>query len=284
MLLLLRLRLRRLPRTCVNPGQYPGLPWWCGPGGGRERPGRGFIGGRDKRWPARPLCPVYSISMAGFCGGFGLDGGFSARGRTTPARCLRSGAARAGCRLSEPHPYLHADEFPVPILWRGFPAGTMDACAGRSRHDVPSCRQDPAAAGPGCAPFIPAGYGLTVPDRVRPGPARWLTGSQSLIAASIVSRRAGRCSDLVCGTGMHRIRRGARIRRGNRRKPAVCAAGVVPVTNGVLFGLGPDDRPPGSGAGAAAAAACSAMTCRAWPGHWQKPRLPSGAICLDYIL
>src|SRR5580698_579050 len=113
------------------------------------------------------------------------------RGRTTPARCPGSGAVRAGCRLCEPHPYLHAHEFPVPILWRGFPAGTMDACAGRSRHDVPSCRQNPVAAGPGCAPFIPVGYGLTVPDRVRPGPARWLTGSQSLIAASIVSRRAG---------------------------------------------------------------------------------------------
>jgi hypothetical protein len=39
-------------------------------------------------------------------------------------------------------------------------------------------------------------------DGVRPGPARWLTGPQSLTVASIVSRRPGRCSGLACGAGV----------------------------------------------------------------------------------
>jgi hypothetical protein len=40
----------------------------------------------------------------------------------------------------------------------GFFAGTMGACAGRSRHDVPPCRQNPAAAAPGYALFVRACY------------------------------------------------------------------------------------------------------------------------------
>ena len=127
------------------------------------------------------------------------------RGAPHPHSAPRSGAARTGCRLSEPHPYLHAHEFQIPSLQWGFPAGTMGACAGRSRPDVPSCRQNPAAAAPRRALFMPIKCGLTVSDHVRPGPARWLTEPQSLTVASIVSRRAGRCSDLACGSGVHHI-------------------------------------------------------------------------------
>jgi hypothetical protein len=46
------------------------------------------------------------------------------------------------------------------------------------------------------------------------GPDRrgWVTEPQSLTVASIASRRAGRCSDLACGTGIHPIHHGTRIR------------------------------------------------------------------------
>jgi hypothetical protein len=49
--------------------------------------------------------------------------------------------------------------------------------------------------------------------RIATGPDRRgrVTEPQSLTAASIASRRAGRFSHLAWGTGMHRIRRGARI-------------------------------------------------------------------------
>jgi hypothetical protein len=121
--------------------------------------------------------------------------------RSAPGRvlCGRDGG------FPVPHPYLLAHEFQIPSLQWGFPAGTMDACAGRSRHDVPSCRQNPAAAAPRRALFMPIKCGLTVSDHVRPGPARWLTEPQSP-TGPIVSRRTGRCSDLACCTGGHRIR------------------------------------------------------------------------------
>jgi hypothetical protein len=41
-----------------------------------------------------------------------------------------------------------------------------------------------------------------------------LAGPQSLTVASIVSRRAGRCSDLACGTGVHYIRTVPLVGRG----------------------------------------------------------------------
>jgi hypothetical protein len=54
----------------------------------------------------------------------------------------------------------------------GFPVGTMGGCAGSCRHDVPSCRQDPAAAAPGRARFMDIKCDSTVSDQVRPGRTR----------------------------------------------------------------------------------------------------------------
>ena len=93
--------------------------------GGVAGPG-GFHAGRGHAWrqcrsalscswtpvsgPAPLLVPLPSLSS------IGPGGRSGALGCTTPARCPRSGAARAGCRLSEPHPYLHAHEFRIPSL------------------------------------------------------------------------------------------------------------------------------------------------------------------------
>jgi hypothetical protein len=46
---------------------------------------------------------------------------------------------------------------------------------------------------------------------------------------------------LIGGSGMHRIRRGARIHRNNRSGPSVSAAGVVPVTVVMLRWFVPRD-------------------------------------------
>ncbi len=102
---------------------------------------------------------------------------------------------------------------------------------------MPPCRQNPAAAAPRRVLFIPFSYGLTVSDPVRPGPARWPTGPRSLTVASILSRRARRCSDLACGTGLHRIDRVARIHHDSRSKSSVFVAGVAPVTTVMLRGF-----------------------------------------------
>jgi hypothetical protein len=51
---------------------------------------------------------------------------------------------------------------PKMIFGRGFPAGTMDGCAGSWRHDVPSCRQNRGAPAPRLALSMDIRYGLTV--------------------------------------------------------------------------------------------------------------------------
>jgi hypothetical protein len=63
---------------------------------------------------------------------------------------------------------------------------------------------------------------------------------QSWIIASIVSRRTGRCSDLVCG--LHRINRRARIHRDKPEPLSGFAAGVVFVTTAALSGFVLVDR------------------------------------------
>ena len=80
----------------------------------------------------------------------------------------------------------------------------MDVCAGYCRHDVPSCRQNRVAAILRLALFMDIWSDLTVSGW--PDQRGWVTGPQSLTVASIVSRRAGRCSDLAHGTGAHHTR------------------------------------------------------------------------------
>jgi hypothetical protein len=79
------------------------------------------------------------------------------------------------------------------------------------------------AAGPGCQGGGRVGrlLGLAA-SALAPLPARWRGAGlpwawgQSWIVVSMVSRRPGLLrSHLVCGTGMHRIHRGARIHRGS---------------------------------------------------------------------
>jgi hypothetical protein len=86
----------------------------------------------------------------------------------------------------------------------------MDGCAGYCRHDVPSCRQNRGASAPRLALFMDIRHDLTVSRScpARTGEGR-VTEPQSLSAVSIVSRRAGRCSDLACGTGYHPTRTAA---------------------------------------------------------------------------
>ena len=148
-------------------------------GCGRRCPRRAGRSGSSRRMrphrsPPRPAKPH---------GGSGREG----HGLKAPA--FRPGAPwPRGHR--RPDPYLGRalrgqdggvpDFSPVPARTRipntgsqrGFSAGTMAGCAGSCRHDVPSCRQDPAAAAPGRARFMDIKCDSTVSDQVRPGRTR----------------------------------------------------------------------------------------------------------------
>ena len=98
--------------------------------------------------------------------------------------------------------------------------------SGLVRPYVPPVRSGP---GPGGVRADAFSRSSLMPEMVNPY-RRWLD-DQRLIVASMLSRRCTQAiSDSACGTGMHRISRGARIHRNNRRGPYVSAAGVVPVT------------------------------------------------------
>jgi hypothetical protein len=136
-------------------------------------------------------------------------------GHRIRTQCPRSGAAWAGWG-PQPHTHLLAREFRIPVSKGDFQAArwtVMPAPAGTTGHHA---GQLWVAATPGCTPFMDIKYCLTVSGMVSgPDQRGWLTEPQSPTIASIVSRRAGRCSDLACDTGTP-IRRGVRIRRTRR--------------------------------------------------------------------
>jgi len=72
-----------------------------------------------------------------------------------------------------------------------------------------------------------------------------VTGPQSLTVASIVSRRAGRCSDLAHGTGMHRIDLEARIHHDNPH-PYVINVTKVRLVSAARHGRGRRRAAPGA--------------------------------------